>query len=86
MGEDGSPGDENSLARPLGWPLPSLWHPAGARRLCLEPASLALGLGLQLLDSWARQPWEVLKGTPGLLDVSNLPPHLPVPPQSPMAG
>lgn len=40
----GLPWDENSLAQPPGLaPPPSLWHSAGARGLCLEPASLELG-------------------------------------------
>ena len=57
MGEEGSwgplpgpPGDENSLAQPLGQPLPSLWHSAGACGLCLEPASLARIAASRQLD------------------------------------
>lgn len=54
-------GDENSLAQPLGWPLPSLCHPAGARGLCLEPASLALGWDRSFLTAGPGRPGRFLR-------------------------
>lgn len=54
-------GDENSLAQPLGWPLPLLCHPAGARGLCLEPASLALGWDRSFLTAGPGRPGRFLR-------------------------
>lgn len=81
----GPPEDENSLTQALGWPLTltvaSSWSQGALSGAC-QPGA---GLRSRLPDSWALKSWEVLKGKLGLLGVPNLPPHLSLLLQCPLA-
>lgn len=81
----GLPRDENSLAQPPGL------APYAHYGIQLEPGGSVWSLpalrwaGIGPPDSWARQPWEVLKGKLGWLDAPHFPPYSPLLYQCPLA-